>query len=85
MSEKLHDYVQEKFKNRKFYWDSDTIDYYADYQDANGWANTAFKIYKYVADECEWSDEADMRALYLDLLTQVENNIFGIFYFNEEL
>ena len=69
----------------KFHWDSDTIDYYADYQDANGWASTAFKIYKYVADECEWSDEADMRALYLDLLTQVENNIFGIFYFNEEL
>ena len=75
MSEKLHDYVQEKFSKSKFYWDSDTIDYYADYQDANGWASTAFKIYKYVADECEWSDEADMRALYLDLLEEVETKI----------
>ena len=28
MSEKLHDYVQEKFKNKEFYWDSDTIEYF---------------------------------------------------------
>ena len=75
MSEKLHDYVQKKFSESKFYWDSDTIDYYADYQDANGWASTAFEIYKYVADECDWDGETDMRALYLDLLTQVENKI----------
>lgn len=61
----------------KFYWDSDTIDYYAEL--TNGWASTAFEIYKYVADECEWEDEADMRLLYLDLLEQVENKI------NEEL
>ena len=57
----------------KFYWDSDTIDYYAGL--TNGWASTAFEIYKYVADECEWEDEADMRLLYLDLLEQVEDRI----------
>jgi len=57
----------------KFYWDSDTIDYYAGL--TNGWASTALAIYKYIADECEWEDEADMRLLYLDLLEQVEDRI----------
>ena len=79
MSEKLHDYVQKKFSKSKFYWDSDTIDYYVtgfrNCEFGNGWAGTAFEIYKYVADECDWSDEADMRALYLDLLEQVEDKI----------
>lgn len=59
----------------KFYWDSDTIDYYVNFEEVNGWASTAMRIYEYVADECDWSDEKDMRALYLDLLTQVENKI----------
>ena len=59
----------------KFYWDSDTIDYYANFEELNGWASTAMRIYEYVADECEWSDEKDMRALYLDLLTEVEDKI----------
>ena len=57
----------------KFHWDSDTIDYYAGL--TNGWASIAFEIYKYVADECDWSDEADMRALYLSLLEEVETKI----------
>ena len=59
----------------KFHWDSDTINYYADYQDANGWSGTALEIYKYIADECDYDDESDMRALYLDLLEQVEDKI----------
>ena len=59
----------------KFYWDSDTIDYYVNFEEVNGWASTAMRIYEYVADECDWSDEKDMRALYLDLLTQVEDKI----------
>ena len=45
----------------RFYWDSDTIDYYAGL--TNGWAVTAFEIYKYVADECDYDGESDMRAL----------------------
>ena len=57
----------------KFHWDSDTIDYYAGL--TNGWASIAFEIYKYVADECDWSDEADMRALYLSLLEEGETKI----------
>ena len=59
----------------KFYWDSDTIDYYVKESRKFGNFHTAFEIYKYVADECDWSDEADMRAVYLDLLLQVENKI----------
>jgi hypothetical protein len=59
----------------KFYWDGDTIDYYVKESRKFGNFHTAFEIYKYVADECDWEDEADMRAVYLDLLLQVENKI----------
>ena len=59
----------------KFYWDGDTIDYYAKESRKFGNFYTAFEIYKYVADECEWKNEADMRAVYLDLLLKVENRI----------
>lgn len=79
MSEKLHDYVQKKFSKNKFYWDSDTIDYYVtgfrNCEFGNGWAGTAHEIYKYIADECDYENESDMRALYLDLLEQVEDKI----------
>ena len=65
-----------KMSKYKFYFDDDdTVGYYADYQDANGWAGTALEIYKFVADECEWHNESDMRVLYLDLLEQVEDKI----------
>ena len=59
----------------KFYFDEDTVNYYVEFEELNGWASTAMRIYEYVADECDWSDEADMRALYLDLLEQVEDKI----------
>ena len=59
----------------KFYFDPDTVDYYVNFEELNGWASTAMRIYEYVADECDWDGESDMRALYLDLLTQVEDKI----------
>ena len=68
-----------KMSEYKFYFDEDTVNYYANFQDGNGWASTAMRIYEYVADECDYDGETDMRALYLDLLNQVEDKI------NEEL
>ena len=59
----------------KFYFNPATVDYYVDYQDANGWSGTALEIYKFIADECDYDDESDMRVLYLDLLEQVEDKI----------
>lgn len=59
----------------KFYFDEDTVDYYAKESEKFGNFHTAFEIYKYVADECDYEDESDMRALYLDLLKQVEDKI----------
>ena len=64
-----------KMSEYKFYFDPYTVDYYADFKESSGWASTAMRIYEYVADECDWDGESDMRALYLDLLTQVENKI----------
>lgn len=62
-------------KVNKFYWDSDTINYYVEYNYLNGWASTALRIYEYVADECDWDGEADLRSLYIDLLKQVEEEL----------
>jgi hypothetical protein len=59
----------------KFYWDGDTIDFYAEMSEKLGPFHTAFEIYKYIANECEWDGEPDFRAVYLDLLLQVENKI----------
>lgn len=59
----------------EFYFDQSTIDYYVDYNYLNGWANTALKVYEYVADECEWEDEEDLRNLFLDLLNQIEDKL----------
>jgi len=62
-------------KVNKFYWDSDTINYYVEYNYLNGWASTALRIYEYVADECDWDGEADLRSLYIDLLKRVEEEL----------
>lgn len=59
----------------KFYFNDTILDYYTGYQEANGWASTAMRIYEYAADECTWEYDADMRELYLDLLEQVEDKI----------
>ena len=59
----------------KFYFDEDTVDYYVKENEKFGNFHTAFEIYKYIAGECDWDGETDMRALYLDLLKQVEDKI----------
>ena len=59
----------------KFYWDGDTINYYVELEEKKGWVATAFEIYKYVADECDWDGEADLRSLYLDLMNEVNTTI----------
>ena len=62
-------------KVNKFYWDSETISYYVEYNYLNGWASTALRIYEYVADECDWDGEGDLRSLYFDLLNRVEEKL----------
>ena len=62
-------------KVNKFYWNSETINYYVEYHYLNGWASTALRIYGYVADECDWDGEEDFRSLYSDLLNQVEEKV----------
>ena len=62
-------------KVKKFYWNSETINYYVEYNYLNGWARTALIIYEYVADQCDWDGEEDFRSLYSDLLEQVEEKV----------
>ena len=67
-------------KMTKLYWDKSTIDYYVEYFYLNGWAMTALRIYEYVADECEWKNETDMRHVFSDLLTQIQDKITDNLY-----
>jgi hypothetical protein len=64
-----------KMSEYKFYFDEDTVNYYVKESEKFGNFHTAFEIYKYIADECDYDGETDMRALYLDLLKQVEDKI----------
>jgi hypothetical protein len=64
-----------KMSEYKFYFDEDTVNYYVKESEKFGNFHTAFEIYKYIADECDYDGETDMRALYLDLLKQVEDGI----------
>lgn len=59
----------------EFYFDQSTINYYVEYNYINGWASTALRVYEYVADECDWEDEEDLRNLFLDLLNQIEDKL----------
>lgn len=59
----------------EFYFDQSTINYYVEYNYLNGWASTALRVYEYVADECDWEDEEDLRNLFLDLLNQIEDKL----------
>jgi len=46
-----------KMSEYKFYFDEDTVNYYVEFEELNGWASTAMRIYEYVADECDWDGE----------------------------
>ena len=57
----------------------ETIDFFVDMEDANGWSPTSYRILQYLqADQIEYesnNDNESIQDLFKDLTEQVENKI----------
>jgi hypothetical protein len=61
---------------KEFYWNEETVDYFADLYDLNGWAHAAQRIFSFVLNECDVQDGESLQDLFNDLTVKVENRIF---------
>jgi hypothetical protein len=62
-------------ENTKFYWNPETIEYYVDLYDLNGFASVAIRVLDFVTNECSLEDGETTEQLFASLMTQIENNI----------
>ena len=62
-------------ENTKFYWNPETIDYYVDLYDLNGFASVAIRVLDFVTNECSLEDGETTEQLFASLITQIEDNI----------
>ena len=57
----------------------ETIDFFVDMEEANGWSHTSYRILQYLlADQIEYesnNDNESIQDLFKDLTEQVENKI----------
>ena len=73
-------YHQNKLKQlhketKSFYWDEDTIDYFAELYSLNGWAHTAQRIFSFVLNECDIQDDETYQDLFNNLIVKVEDKV----------
>ncbi len=60
---------------KEFYWNDETINYYVDLYDLNGFAHVAIRVFDFVANECSLEDGESVEELFASLITQVEDKI----------
>jgi len=60
---------------KEFYWNPETIEYYVDLYDLNGFALVAIRVLDFVTNECSLEDGESVEDLFASLITQVENKI----------
>jgi len=60
---------------KEFYWNPETLDYYVDLCDLNGFALVAIRVLDFVTNECDLEDGETIEQLFASLMTQVENKI----------
>jgi len=60
---------------KEFYWNDETINYYVDLYDLNGFALVAIRVLDFVTNECSLEDGESVEDLFASLITQVENKI----------
>ena len=58
---------------KTFYWNDETIQYFVDRLDADGWPAVATLIYTFVHTECDLEDDETEKDLFEDLCEQVYN------------
>ncbi len=56
---------------KEFHWNDETIQYFVDRLDADGWAAAATLMYKFVHDECDLEDGETELDLFDDLCNKV--------------
>lgn len=60
---------------REFYWNEETIDYFAELYDLNGWAHVSQRIFSFVLNECDVQDDETYQDLFNDLIVKVEDKV----------
>ena len=60
---------------KEFYWNDETINYYVDLYDLNGFALVAIRVLDFVTNECSLEDGESVEDLFASLITQVEDKI----------
>ena len=61
--------------NKDFYWNEETIDYFAELYDLNGWAHVAQRVLSFVTHECDLEDGETTQDLFNDLIVKIEDKI----------
>ena len=58
---------------KTFHWNEDTLQYFVDRLDADGWPAASCLIWNFVHDECDLEDGETYFMLFEDLCEQVYN------------
>jgi hypothetical protein len=60
---------------KEFTWNEETIDYFVELHNLNGWAYVAQKVISFVNNECDLEDGETTQDLFNDLIVKIEDKI----------
>lgn len=60
---------------KEFYWNEETIDYFAELYDLNGWAHVSQRALAFVLDDCEVQEDETIFDLFGDLMNKIEDKV----------
>jgi hypothetical protein len=60
---------------KEYAWNEDTIDYFVELYDLNGWAHVSQRALAFVLDDCEVQDGETYQDLFGDLINKIEDKI----------
>jgi hypothetical protein len=60
---------------KEFYWNEETIDYFVELYDSNGWAHVSQRALAFVLDDCEVQDDETIFDLFGDLMNKIEDKV----------
>ena len=60
---------------KEFTWNEETIDYFAELHDLNGWAYISQKVLSFVTHACDLEDGETTQDLFNDLIVKIEDKI----------
>jgi enoyl reductase-like protein len=60
---------------KEFTWNEETIDYFADLEELNGWSHVAQRVLDFVTHECDLEDGETTQDLFNDLIVKIEDKV----------